>query len=117
MKCPSCDKNHWLSQCNNFKKLHVSDRFNLVYAKKLCCDCLVVGHFARDCPKKSFCRIQGWTKKHSTFLHAYEDSMETKIGGEVNNGNINCTEPAENTAQVNNAYVQGDTFQSSSSLY
>ena len=115
VKCPSCGKNHWLSQCNDFKKLRVSDRYKLVYAKKLCCNCLVAGHFAKDCPKKSFCRIQGCTKKHSTFLHAKEDSMEPKIGGEVNDGNINRAEPAENAAQVNNAYVQGETFQSSSS--
>ncbi|CAB4042467.1 hypothetical protein AC249_AIPGENE11142 [Paramuricea clavata] len=69
VKCPSCDSNHWLSQCYAFKKLTVEDRHKFVRRKNLCNNCLVTGHFVKDCPKKSFCRVQDCKEKHSTFLH------------------------------------------------
>ena len=72
MKCPSCKRNHWLSQCEEFKKLSVSNCYQFVRANKLCVSCLVPGHFVQDCSKRSFCHIQGCTKKHSTYLHVKE---------------------------------------------
>jgi hypothetical protein len=69
VKCPSCDSNHWLSQCYAFKKLTVEDRHKFVRRKNLCNNCLVTGQFVKDCPKKSFCRVQDCKEKHSTFLH------------------------------------------------
>ena len=36
---------------------------------KLCLNCLTSGHFARSCAKQSFCKVEGCTRKHSTFLH------------------------------------------------
>ena len=73
-KCPSCSRNHWLSQCNDFKKLRLSERYKFVRAKGLCIklNCLVSGHFVQDCPKPSFCRIQGCKRKHSAILHKVE---------------------------------------------
>ena len=52
-KCPSCEGNHWLSQCEDFKKLSVSDRYQLVRSKKLCSNCLLPGHCAR-LPEEEF---------------------------------------------------------------
>ena len=69
VRCPSCESNHWLSQCHAFKKLTVEDRYKLVRAKNLCKNCLVPGHFVKDCPKRSFCRVHDCKEKHSTFLH------------------------------------------------
>ena len=69
VKCPSCDSNHWLSQCQAFKKLTVEDRHKLVRRKNLCNNCLITGHFVKDCPKRSFCRVNDCKEKHSTFLH------------------------------------------------
>ncbi|XP_028395694.1 uncharacterized protein LOC114519723 [Dendronephthya gigantea] len=69
LKCPSCESNHWLSQCQAFKKLTVEDRHKLVRRKNLCINCLVSGHFVKDCPKGSFCRVSDCKEKHSTFLH------------------------------------------------
>ena len=59
LKCPSCNRNHWLSQCYEFKTLSLNNRYQFVRANKLCVNCLVAGHFVQDCPKQSFCRIQG----------------------------------------------------------
>ena len=67
--CPLCKANHWLSQCLGFKKMKWDERIKFIRAERLCDNCLVVGHYARDCPKKAFCKIEGCDKKHSTFLH------------------------------------------------
>ncbi|XP_068724103.1 uncharacterized protein [Montipora capricornis] len=107
-KCPSCEGNHWLSQCEDFKKLSVSDRYQLVRSKKLCSNCLVPGHFAQDCPKKSFCRITGCNKKHSSFLHPRETTMPTTDSSRVITSN---PEPTANTTPVRNSYIQSNTFQ------
>ena len=68
-RCPSCSANHWLSQCNAFKKMNVDQRYKFVRMKKLCINCLTPGHFVRNCSKRSFCRVQDCSVKHSTFLH------------------------------------------------
>ncbi|XP_068738205.1 uncharacterized protein, partial [Montipora capricornis] len=58
------------------------------------------------CPKRSFCRIQGCTKKHSTYLHVKETppSQNEKEGQ---------TEPATNpnAAQASNSYLNVNTSQ------
>lgn len=61
-------------------------------------NCLVAGHFVQDCPKQSFCRIQGCTKKHSTYLHVKETPA---------NQTEQLTEsPANTTAtQASNSYI------------
>ena len=70
VRCFSCEANHGqLSQCHAFKKLTVEDRYKLARAKNLCNNCLVPGHFVKDCPKRSFCRVHDCKEKHSTFLH------------------------------------------------
>ncbi|XP_068748895.1 uncharacterized protein [Montipora capricornis] len=105
-KCPSCKRNHWLSQCDEFKKLSLGDRYQFVRANKLYVNCLVPGHFVQDCPKRSFCRIQGCTKKHSTYLHVKEmpPSQNEKEGQ---------TEPptTPNAAQASNSYLNVNTSQ------
>ena len=69
IKCPACDSNHWLSQCTQFKGMSLVERFKLVRRKGLCHNCLTRGHLARNCPKKSFCKVQGCKELHSMFLH------------------------------------------------
>ena len=67
--CPLCNQKHWLSQCSQFKDMSLDDRQSFVKLKSLCINCLVSGHFARSCSKKSFCKVEGCSAKHSTFLH------------------------------------------------
>ena len=67
--CVLCNNNHWLSQCNDFRNKSVNERYNIVNTKGLCRNCLVSGHFVKDCPKDSFCKVDGCRVKHSTFLH------------------------------------------------
>ena len=110
LKCPSCQRNHWLSQCDVFKKLSLSNRYQFVRANKLCLNCLVPGHFVQDCPKRSFCRIQGCTKKHSTYLHVKETPPSQ------NRIEAGQTEPpaTANAAQASNSYLNVNASQVSS---
>ena len=75
-KCPLCNRNHWLSQCDNFKKLHLGERYKFLRAKRLCVNCLTPGYFVHDSPKASFFCVPGCTKKHSTYLHEKKQRNE-----------------------------------------
>ena len=68
-KCPLCKSNHWLARCRDFRGKSLEDRLKIVKDKGLCNNCLTIGHFARECPKDSFCKLEGCRAKHSTFLH------------------------------------------------
>ncbi|XP_078361599.1 uncharacterized protein LOC144645962 [Oculina patagonica] len=66
--CSLCRASHWLSQCRDFRRRSVRDRYEVVREKELCYNCLVPGHYASTCPKTSFCKVDGCSDKHSTFL-------------------------------------------------
>ena len=110
-KCPSCNRNHWLSQCGNFKTLRLGERYKFIRAKRLCANCLTPGHFVHDCTKASFCRVPGCPKKHSTYLHEKEQRNEVKPrqpsegNRDINAGTTTTSTPA------NNGYLKGDIFQ------
>ena len=109
-KCPSCQKNHWLSQCDDFKKLRIYDRHKFVRDKNLCLNCLAPGHFVQDCPKKSFCRIQGCNENHYTFFHSERRREQKEAQKSANSKEDKGKEP---TATVKNGYIQGNVFQAS----
>jgi hypothetical protein len=77
-KCPLCDNNHWLSQCQQFRKMSLIERFKLMRRKGLCDNCLTRGHLARNCPKESFCKVQDCKEKHSTILICHTFPYYTK---------------------------------------
>ena len=69
LSCPLCKAAHWLSQCKDFRRRNVSDRYQIAREKELCYNCVIPGHYAAACPKSSFCKVDGCEDKHSTFLH------------------------------------------------
>ena len=73
-QCPLCNTNHWLSQCSEFRSKSLDKRLKVIRAKGLCNNCLVSGHVVRECPKESFCNVEGCKSKHSTFLHQLNDN-------------------------------------------
>jgi len=85
-KCPLCNSHHVLVCCKDFKKLCVKQRLQFVRSKGLCVNCLLPGHFVRECPKSSFCKISRCQSKHSTYLHPQRDAREPEE-----------TSPRENT--------------------
>lgn len=110
LECPLCHENHWLSQCSKFKSKSVEERFKLVRTLRLCDNCLLNGHIAQSCKRQSFCKVNGCTTKHSTFLHrkpANVDAVSTKTKEkEPDNGRTQ----AEGT-QVHNGFINVDETQ------
>ena len=84
--CPLCKSPHWLSQCNDFRRRGVSERYEFVREKELCYNCLVPGHYVAACPKTSFCKVDGCHDKHSTFLHLpsarFDDATQPETGAQ-----------------------------------
>ena len=69
-----CSGGHWLSRCEKFRKQSVKERQDLVRWKRLCINCLSNKHFVLLCQRPSYCKVQGCTKKHSTFHHQNTNS-------------------------------------------
>ena len=69
LSCPLCKATHWLSQCKDFRRRNVGERYQIAREKELCHNCLITGQYAAVCPKTSFCKVDGCEEKHSTFLH------------------------------------------------
>lgn len=64
--CPLCNGNHYIQQCQKFKKLEHQDKIEFVKRKGMCFNCLRKNHQISAC-KYSHCTI--CNKKHHTFLH------------------------------------------------
>ena len=119
-KCPSCSSSHWLSRCDKFRKQSLQERQRFVDDHKLCSNCLTAGHFARDCPKESFCRVQGCVGKHSTFLHPRSNtnaSTASTITESPTGGQGKGVEPPPvNSNSANNGYIKSSYSTSSNSV-
>lgn len=110
LRCPLCDNNHWLSRCEQFRKRSVEDRIKFVLDKKLCNNCLSPGHFANNCPKEKFCKVEGCTTKHSSFLHL--KPTRTSGGSTPASANAAAVEPARqsSTSSVDDPHAAHNGF-------
>ena len=54
--CDLCSEDHRLHACPQFKRMTVTDRFNLVKKKRACFNCLSPDHSASECTSKFSCR-------------------------------------------------------------
>ena len=106
LKCPSCSANHWLSCCERFRRLSLEERKALVKDKRLCLNCLNVGHFVRACPKRSFCKVEGCSGKHSTFLHPKKPPTHRHSNDEQPPKPVNEEEHEPKPNSANNGYVK-----------
>ena len=94
--CVSCNGNHALYECDNFRKLPVREPWNLVKGKKNCFSCLGRGHMSRECKSNNRCAT--CNKSHHRLLH------------KVNSSNASCKKTASDlesgvTAQSSRAQV------------
>lgn len=105
-KCPACGTNHWLSRCDKFRKSTLEERHRLVKDKRLCMNCLCSGHFVRACTKESFCKVEGCSTKHSTFLHPRNQSAHVSNDNRANEGETVRSEPNSSSNSANNGYVK-----------
>ena len=68
-KCTMCSGDHILFRCDEFKKMTPEERLKFTRARRLCDNCLMVGHRAAQCSKPATCSVAGCGKKHTKFLH------------------------------------------------
>ena len=69
VRCPLCDKEHYLDQCESFRQKTANQRMDVTSEKELCRSCLKKGHVARDCRKSRTCNEGGCKGKHHPLLH------------------------------------------------
>ncbi|XP_038106740.1 uncharacterized protein LOC119766331 [Culex quinquefasciatus] len=63
--CPVCSKSHRIYECDQFRRMTVEQRQEVVRNKKLCWNCLSSAHFSRNCTSRA-CRCG---EKHHSLLH------------------------------------------------
>ena len=66
LKCPACDKAHYALSCEQFTKLDIVGRRNLIKTKRLCFNCMQPNHATAQCSSGT-CRK--CNQKHHTLLH------------------------------------------------
>lgn len=85
-KCSVCKNEHELWRCDDFKKISVSEKYDILRKSGSCYNCLQRGHRTNECPSSSSCKKCG--KRHHTFLHPEErktvtaktSDVDTKVG-------------------------------------
>ncbi|XP_033213697.1 uncharacterized protein LOC117170768 [Belonocnema kinseyi] len=65
--CPKCGQNHRLYSCEEFKKSSMKEKWDFVYANKLCRNCL--GAHPAPYSSKIRCKKKDCGRDHHTFLH------------------------------------------------
>ena len=109
-KCVLCRLNHRLFQCQSFKALRPKDRLQFVKDNKLCYNCLMHGHFTRDCLRKAVCSVPECGQKHSKFIHV-DENVGTAVTQTISNALRN---DASTAGQVIN---NGSVSASGASVY
>lgn len=67
--CTFCNGKHKIAECEDFKKLSITERWDAVKSKHLCFSCLRTGHPSYNCRSKRKCNINGCTMPHHILLH------------------------------------------------
>ncbi|XP_062710860.1 uncharacterized protein LOC134288944 [Aedes albopictus] len=67
-KCAKCSSEHPIHMCEDFKKMDLQCKRELVQKAKLCYNCFRPSHSAKNCASKSVCRIGGCKQRHHTLL-------------------------------------------------
>jgi hypothetical protein len=92
-KCGCCKReNHKTSDCRQFIKMNVKQRWNKVKDNRLCLSCLNSRrHAVKDCPEAKLCGINGCTYKHHKLLHSdkKETDKNTQKKSETENVGLN----------------------------
>ena len=68
-KCPDCEGQHSLAQCQNFIQKSPDARLKHVLAQQLCLHCLKHGHRVRECRKARPCGKDKCKYRHHVLLH------------------------------------------------
>ena len=69
--CPCCSGDHRVYQYTKFQEMYISNRRQEAKSKRLCFNCLSLGHQNHECKSKSTC--QTCRKGHHSLLHIHTD--------------------------------------------
>ena len=111
-RCPACDADsHVIWHCELFCKMSVSERKGLVKQKRLCFNCLGLGHMVSQCRSKARCKtcqqshhsllhLDSETKKSVSTSTSSSSSKEAKKGEEIQNCKASCAIKSRGRLQV-----------------
>ncbi|KHJ40363.1 Tas retrotransposon peptidase A16 [Trichuris suis] len=99
--CHCCTGSHSLSACMDFKKLKVSQRWQLVKKKKICFSCLQGQHRSTECQYSKLCGVNGCQSAHHPLLHRQHGPQQER------NASVNsaCSKPGQVALWVVTVYV------------
>ena len=90
-QCRCCDGEcKTLSSCDRFKGLDLKGRRDYVKRNRLCFNCLIYNHVAKECKNKNICTVPGCHRKHHTLLHQWQKSQHSQ-GKNEQKGACNAT--------------------------
>lgn len=112
--CPICNSNaHKLFECDEFKKMPVAKRRDLVRDAKRCFNCLNFSHNVRNCKSRVACRE--CQRRHHTLLHTIDhdnkpnpsDTNQASTSGvQIKSNMKSATENPASIFNVNNNQSQ-----------
>ncbi|XP_063360244.1 uncharacterized protein LOC134649428 [Cydia amplana] len=72
--CPYCKQDHFLFNCESFRKLDIDNRIKNVSSYSVCKNCLRPGHLEKQCVLShcKYCKL-----KHNTLLHKHVDKASS----------------------------------------
>ncbi|KFD60548.1 hypothetical protein M514_27252 [Trichuris suis] len=94
--CHCCTGSHSSRACMDFKKLKVSQRWQLVKKKKICFSCLQGQHRSTECQYSKLCGVNGCQSAHHPLLHR-EQGPQQERNASVNSA---CSKPGQVTVYV-----------------
>ena len=67
--CGICKANHEAIDCTFLLEKSPEERFKLIHRSRLCLNCLMGGHVAKECKVDAQCKVASCGRKHCTILH------------------------------------------------
>ena len=67
--CSICKANHEAIDCRYLLEKSPEERFKLVHRSRLCLNCLMGGHIAKECKADIRCKVTSCGRRHCTILH------------------------------------------------
>jgi len=103
IKCPLCQKTHYLSACQEFQRKTCDERRELVKQLHCCFNCLSSRHQRNDCKSKHTCRH--CQQNHHTLLH-----LNQNTNSNTDNSDTVKTTKCEDNETVNSHLLANTSF-------
>lgn len=104
LKCYYCHKNHYMTRCEGFEKLKITERWAKVRELELCSNCLNKGHSKEECTRFRCPLCNG---KHNKLLHTDSEKSEEPSTSSQDNVHKNKN---NNTTVNSNQFVSVSTY-------